>query len=335
MLPPGDDLDAIPIIRNVRSVAIELLTRDDGALRERIRSAGSGETAVRTEILRASERRQAKVPGRGEAMVQLFAMPLIVDYGDQKTEGKRETLIVDNDELWAGTIARIWRSCFPGDDLDIRPLPYLVHLNGVLDVSPSTVHAQVFRGASIYEGREQKPLPMCAERNRLESAGGPVPMTYLMLAYVASPAGKAAPAAGVRPMDAQAQSYMRGFFALMDRAPSVQLLQPRRFYDALNSAQQAHLGHFLIWCARNKLDHRIDFSPADEDTGEVTITGWFQSPGAEHAVEACWKYDSTWRGPFDSQAVMRSAREEVGLGAEGSVGATRSPEDTRGSRPLH
>src|SRR6516225_6294127 len=56
MLPTGEDLDAFPTIRHVRSIAIDLLTRDDASLRNRILDAGERESSVRADILRASER---------------------------------------------------------------------------------------------------------------------------------------------------------------------------------------------------------------------------------------------------------------------------------------
>lgn len=330
----GEDLDALPTIRHVRSIGTELLTRDDAALRNRILDAGEHAPHVRAEIHRAAERRQARSAGQGSLTVQLFAMPVIVDFGEQTTRAKSELELFGRDDVWATTISRIWRSSFDDQSLDIRPLPTMVHLNTTLGISPSIVHAQVFRGASVYEGRQPRPVSMCADAGAFQSAGGPVAMVYLMQAYVASPAGGAAPSVGDR-VAMQAESYLRAWFALSKEAPSVRVLTPRRFYDALDEAHRAQLGHFLRWCAQHDCVHQLDLSPADEDTGAVTITGWYQRRGNPKQDDVSWSYDSTWRGQLDSKAVMRDAH--AGSDVESPPpGPDRSGQGSgRDSGPLH
>jgi hypothetical protein len=162
---------------------------------------------------------------------------------------------------------------------------------------------------------------MCLDGSEPVDSKGPEAMAYLALAYVASPASTDVPTRGARPRDPRTEAYLKGFFALPQASPEIKVLAPRRFYDALNDAQQAQLGHFLLWCARNEAVHQLDVSAPDEVTGEVTITGWYQPHGTGSPEEASWTYDGVWRGGPDSQAVMRSARAEAGLDAVPPAGA--------------
>ena len=176
---------------------------------------------------------------------------------------------------------------------------------------------------------------MCTGRKVIESGGGPVAPIYLMLAYVGSSAGATAPAAGTRPRDPRASAILGGVFAVEASVPAVRVLAPRRFYDALDDAHQAQLAHFMLWCEQHQCAHQIDLSPADEDTGEIQITGWYQRPGQSKVDEVNWSYDSTWRGRVDTKAVMDAAKVEAGVG-QGHAQAPRRPQGERSdSGPLH
>lgn len=283
-------------------ISLALLTRDADDLRRRVLEAADRAGAIRNVILRAAERRHARTEGRKQVTVQLFAMPLIIDFGDQHTRAKREVTLLGQDPAWDATINRIWRSAFDGDTVDIRPGPTMVHANAALGTPPHVVHEQTFRGASLFEGRQPKPVAMCTAGQQYEAGGGPRAIVYLMLAYVASPRSIELLSAGRQPSEPLAAQYLSAWFAVESGTPSVRILPPKRYYDALNDAQLELLHHFMRWCSLGCYPHRLDLSSAAGETNHVTITGRYQPRGNATQEEVSWSYDCSWRGFIDLAA---------------------------------
>ena len=84
---------------------------------------------------------------------------------------------------------------------------------------------------------------MSREGAVIESARGPTALVYLMLAYVVTPVGVAAPSKGNRPAELNACSYMQGWLAHPSATPEVSLLPPMRFFDGKETHDR--LKHFL------------------------------------------------------------------------------------------
>lgn len=292
----------------VTSVAAELLMRNDDALRRRIQDSAEPKATTRAAIQRASERRIAEVPGVGKALVQLFGMPLVAAYDGQcESTTKQEVEVFRPNTVMQEVVLRIWRSAIPDPSATVVPLPRMLHINAAVGISPSLVHSQVFRGATLMEGQASRDVPMSREGAVIESARGPTALVYLMLAYVVTPVGVAAPSKGNRPAELNACSYMQGWLAHPSATPEVSLLPPMRFFDAVDAAQLAQLKHFLLWCARHRMVHALDQIGPDPETAAVRIEGWYQAPDQGKQHEVAWAYDSTWREPLHLATVMSAA----------------------------
>ena len=286
-------------------IDLALLIRDEHALRRRIFTARESVATTRTEILRAAERRYARIPSREQVTSQLFAMPAIIDFGDLSTHARREVTLLGQDPVWAAAIQRIWRSAFDSEVLDVQPVPSIVHLNAVLGISPCTVHEQAFRGASLFEGRQPGWVPMCRDGHKYEIGDGPRAVVYLLLAYVASRACDTPLASGAPPCDRSSEDLLSAWFAVKECGPSVRVLQPKRFYDALDDAQAAQLHHFMRWAASKDYPHRLDLQSDPDQSDRVTIAGRYWRLGNAPWEEVRWSYDGSWRGVFDFAKVAR------------------------------
>ncbi len=288
-----------------RKIGLELLAHDERALRRRILEAQDSRASTRAEILRAAERRCARTANRGVVTSQLFAMPVVVDFGDTSTSARRESKLLGHDQVWQSTIERIWRCAFDSRALEVRLVPTIVHLNAVLGISPCTVHEQAFRGASVFEGRQPGTVSMCNEGQGYELGGGPRAIVYLLLGYIASPASADPVAAGTLPRDRSIEQYLGAWFAVKTGKPSVRTMPPRRFYDALEDAHTAQLLHFVRWCKSRGYPHRLDCSSAGSQSDHVVISGHFQRRVDTPWEEVSWSYDGSWRGAFDLARVRR------------------------------
>ncbi len=289
-----------------RCIGLELLTRNASALRGRIIEAKGSVAAIRAEILRTAERRWARTPAGKNVVVQLFGMPVVVNFGDQPMRAKREVKLLGRDKNWEAIVSRIWRSAFDSKVLDIRLVPAMTHLNAIFGIAPCAVHEQVFRGASVFEGRQPESVPMCTNGELHEFAGGPRAIVYLTLAYVASPSLEHAPAAGTRPCEPLAEEYLSAWFAVETGVPSVKILPPKRFYDALEDAHRAQLRHFVGWCKSKNYPHSLNVSSSPNKGQHVTITGCYQPADGKRPMEVGWMYDGSWRGPIDLTTVQQA-----------------------------
>ena len=298
-------------------ISMELLARDEHALRRRILDARESAASVRAEILRTAERRRARSTRRKEVVTQLFAMPLIVDFGDVLSRSKHEVRLLGDDAVWEATIDRIWRTAFDGEALEVRPVPTMVHLNAVLGISPCVVQEQTFRGASIFEGRQPKIVPMCGGGDQYELGGGPRATVYLMLAYVASPASDKPLASGSLPRKPLTEEYLSAWFAVTAGRPSVRVLPPRRFYDALDDAHSAQLRHFIRWCDSKGYSQELSLLSFGSQASQVTIAGHYRRSPCAPWEEVSWSYDSSWRGPIELTA-LQGTNKLLGAGSNES-----------------
>lgn len=291
LLPPDHPADLTAL--SPAKIQFALLAGQERELRERILRAGAGAPALKRQIRRLAQARSIRVKRQRRAQLHLLAMPMQLTFPCRSTICPAEVNLFMPGSALEDRLRQLWHSFMGSDTRAISVLPYAVHLESVLGISPSSVHELAFFGASMFEGaRTHAPRLHLANRNALLT-GDVSTATYLIMAFASCDGDPSIQEGAWRQRQFDARTLLSSMVALPSRSPSLSLLRPSGFFDAIDAAQQAELDSIVARIAKRGGRSRFDLNKGSD--GHVTISCVYALPGVERADRKVWTYDTTWR----------------------------------------